>query len=175
MLISQEEIFHICGEEVNLYLAGVNRFELEWIGVNRWHIADVIQSSALLNTFLNFLNPVKCCWPATMTRLKRNAIKKFRRLSSAEAYRAEDNEDGPVYWTLLPENHDLSQTELVWGGTMVCLKLNSSGKNHNLSETNFTNWTDDRTDEFVCSWINWCRNSFGKDPFKNKERKSLLK
>ena len=27
-LISQEEIFHICGEEVNLYLAGVNRLEI---------------------------------------------------------------------------------------------------------------------------------------------------
>ena len=24
---AQEEIFHICGEEVNLYLAGVNRFK----------------------------------------------------------------------------------------------------------------------------------------------------
>merc|ERR1712037_390367 len=41
---TQEEIFHICGEEVNLYLAGVNR-----------------------------------------------------RLSSADAYRAGDDEDGPVY------------------------------------------------------------------------------
>jgi len=41
---TQEEIFHICGEEVNLYLAGVNR-----------------------------------------------------RLSSAAAYRVEDDEEGPVY------------------------------------------------------------------------------
>ena len=28
----KEEIFHICGEEVNLYLAGVNRFLIEWTG-----------------------------------------------------------------------------------------------------------------------------------------------
>ena len=77
MLSPQEQIFDICGEEVNLYLAGVNRLEILEIGKSLESCSRKLEIKIL--------------------EIGKFKINFFRRLSSAAAYRVEDDEDGPAY------------------------------------------------------------------------------
>ena len=83
MLSPQEQIFDICGEEVNLYLAGVNRLEILEIG--NWKVVGKLQQKIGNKNIGNW---------KVVGKFKINF---FRRLSTAAAYRVEDDEDGPAY------------------------------------------------------------------------------
>ena len=81
---AQEEIFHICGEEVNLYLAGVNRFkEIQNIKYKERKIWIVRYK----------------IWDSKQTQDDiKQKYKIRRRLSELQSYRAEEDDDGPAYW-----------------------------------------------------------------------------